>query len=323
MKKGEKCVLTCRADYAYGDRAQGKIPAGATLKFEVELLSWTSLKKVTSDGAVQREIEMEGSGYDTPELLDEVTLEVTQLTPQQGETQTLHLPLLDDAEHVIKGIREAVREMKQGETSRIVIKVPSQYTHETEGVVCEDTQEEAVQYRLTLKELVPAKKTWDMSHEEKLERVQNRKAAGNELLKAGNLGRALDKYVQAVEPFKYDADKVEDAEARLLLCQVYTNMAMAHYKRQEFKQARDSAVEALKSKDDHVKALLWKARALLAVKEYADAIDAARVAATHQDDPAHALAQKVLQTCEAAKAKYDQKEAARLRKIMRRARDEL
>ncbi|MES1911771.1 MAG: hypothetical protein MHM6MM_004149 [Cercozoa sp. M6MM] len=201
MKKGEKCVLTCRADYAYGDRAQGKIPAGATLKFEVELLSWTSLKKVTSDGAVQREIEMEGSGYDTPELLDEVTLEVTQLTPQQGETQTLHLPLLDDAEHVIKGIREAVREMKQGETSRIVIKVPSQYTHETEGVVCEDTQEEAVQYRLTLKELVPAKKTWDMSHEEKLERVQNRKAAGNELLKAGNLGRALDKYVQGTRVY--------------------------------------------------------------------------------------------------------------------------
>lgn len=40
MKVGEKCVLTCTPDYAYGDRGAGKvIPPGATLNFEVELLS--------------------------------------------------------------------------------------------------------------------------------------------------------------------------------------------------------------------------------------------------------------------------------------------
>lgn len=36
MKKGEKCDLICRADYAYGDNGSPpKIPGGATLKFEV------------------------------------------------------------------------------------------------------------------------------------------------------------------------------------------------------------------------------------------------------------------------------------------------
>ncbi len=36
MKKGEKAVLTCRADYAYGDSGSPpKIPGGATLNFEV------------------------------------------------------------------------------------------------------------------------------------------------------------------------------------------------------------------------------------------------------------------------------------------------
>lgn len=41
MHKGEKAELYCRSDYAYGDGGSPpKIPGGATLKFEVELLSW-------------------------------------------------------------------------------------------------------------------------------------------------------------------------------------------------------------------------------------------------------------------------------------------
>jgi peptidylprolyl isomerase len=41
MKKGELAVLTCRADYAYGESGSPpSIPANSTLKFEVELLDW-------------------------------------------------------------------------------------------------------------------------------------------------------------------------------------------------------------------------------------------------------------------------------------------
>ena len=39
MKMGEKARLTCPSDAAYGDQGQGPIPPGATLIFEVELLS--------------------------------------------------------------------------------------------------------------------------------------------------------------------------------------------------------------------------------------------------------------------------------------------
>jgi len=40
MKKGEKAILKCRSDYAYGNRAIGPIPANATLIFEVELINF-------------------------------------------------------------------------------------------------------------------------------------------------------------------------------------------------------------------------------------------------------------------------------------------
>lgn len=41
MKRGEKCILTCRSDYAYGEHGSPPtIPGGATLNFEVELFDW-------------------------------------------------------------------------------------------------------------------------------------------------------------------------------------------------------------------------------------------------------------------------------------------
>jgi peptidylprolyl isomerase len=41
MRKGEKAFLTCTPDFAYGAAGSPpKIPAGATLRFEVELIDW-------------------------------------------------------------------------------------------------------------------------------------------------------------------------------------------------------------------------------------------------------------------------------------------
>lgn len=46
MKKGEKAILTCTAPYAYGESGSPpKIPANATLKFEVELLGFHEKEK--------------------------------------------------------------------------------------------------------------------------------------------------------------------------------------------------------------------------------------------------------------------------------------
>jgi FKBP-type peptidyl-prolyl cis-trans isomerase len=46
MKKGEKATLVCSPEYAYGARGSPpKIPANATLNFEVELLDFKDKKK--------------------------------------------------------------------------------------------------------------------------------------------------------------------------------------------------------------------------------------------------------------------------------------
>lgn len=46
MKVGERAILKCRSDYAYGnDSKMGKIPAGSTLIFDAELLAFGPAKK--------------------------------------------------------------------------------------------------------------------------------------------------------------------------------------------------------------------------------------------------------------------------------------
>ena len=66
MKKGEVCLLTCTSDYAYGAAGSPpKIPADATLVFEVELFYWKDLD-ITNDGGVIKKILTQGEGYNNP-----------------------------------------------------------------------------------------------------------------------------------------------------------------------------------------------------------------------------------------------------------------
>ena len=42
MTRGEKCILTCKPEYGYGESGSPpKIPPNATLRFEVELFDWS------------------------------------------------------------------------------------------------------------------------------------------------------------------------------------------------------------------------------------------------------------------------------------------
>jgi hypothetical protein len=64
MKVGEKALLTIKSEYGYGVRGSPpKIPGGATLDFEVELLSWTNATDVSGDGGVMKEVTEAGDAF--------------------------------------------------------------------------------------------------------------------------------------------------------------------------------------------------------------------------------------------------------------------
>ena len=67
MLKGEKCLLTCTPEYAYGKNGSPpKIGPNETLQFEVELFDWQG-EDVTADGGVVKYILTKGDTYSTPE----------------------------------------------------------------------------------------------------------------------------------------------------------------------------------------------------------------------------------------------------------------
>lgn len=58
MTKGEKAILRCRSDYAYGAGGQGPIPANATLDFDCELLDFHPKKKEIYEYEDEEKLEM-------------------------------------------------------------------------------------------------------------------------------------------------------------------------------------------------------------------------------------------------------------------------
>lgn len=88
MKKGERAILRCSPDYAYGDAGAGaKIPGGATLNFDVELLSFGPKKKekweMTGEEKIAEATKAKNAGTeafkqkDFPEALSQYTAAIS------------------------------------------------------------------------------------------------------------------------------------------------------------------------------------------------------------------------------------------------------
>ncbi|GBG79509.1 hypothetical protein CBR_g29656 [Chara braunii] len=127
MKKGERAILTCAPEYAYGKAGSPpSIPPDSTLKFDVELLSWTSVKDICRDGGVLKKVVKEGKKWEKPRELDQVTVKyevrltdggkVVAKSPEEG------VEFYVKEGHLIRAIPAAVPHMHKGEVALLTVR---------------------------------------------------------------------------------------------------------------------------------------------------------------------------------------------------------
>ncbi|KAK6255273.1 hypothetical protein SCA6_016578 [Theobroma cacao] len=133
MKKGENAIFTIPSELAYGESGSPPtIPPNATLQFDVELVSWNSVKDICKDGGIFKKILVEGEKWENPKDLDEVFVKYEACL----EDGTL-ISKSDGVEFTVgdgyfcPALAKAVKTMKKGE--KVLLTVKPQYAFGEDG----------------------------------------------------------------------------------------------------------------------------------------------------------------------------------------------
>ncbi|CAG9820011.1 unnamed protein product [Phaedon cochleariae] len=270
MKKGERALLTCAPEYAYGEAGSPPtIPPNSTLKFDVEVISWQGEDlSPKNDGGIERIHITPGEGYSTPNEGAIVEVHFTgKYDNKVFEDREVTFTVGEGSEaNIIPGIEIAVEQFKKGETSRLIIK--PKYAFGIDGSQKYNIPPNAtVEYIVSLKKFEKAPESWSLDSQDRIEQSKLFKERGTGYFKNGKYELANKLYKRIQSYLESESDKsVEEAKNSLLLAS-HLNIALCQLKLKDYFEARSAASAALKLDPNNEKALFRRGQALVSLKE--------------------------------------------------------
>jgi FK506-binding protein 4/5 len=342
MLKGEKAILKCTSEYAYGAAGSPpKIPPHATLNFEVELFGWDGGSEDVSprkDGSVTKVVQDAGKDWDTPSYESVVRIsKFTVVKPREEEAEDAdadtdapaevllertELPWVfevgatngEDGKPVPPIVELCVKTMKRAERSVFTIRaaaVTGEADRAALGLDGPAKGLEEVAVEITL-EAFTVVKTWGYQGAAKVAEGARRKDAGNGYFKAGQLSHAVAKYNRALEFVEedYGFDTEEDkAAAKAVRIATLGNLAQCELGLKNYAAVITQCDKIISMDSSNLKAYFRKAKALFAQDEWDEAIKVLN--ALLALDPANADAQNELAAVKAKQQQYLQQQKKR------------
>ncbi|XP_019188092.1 PREDICTED: 70 kDa peptidyl-prolyl isomerase-like isoform X1 [Ipomoea nil] len=126
MRKGERALYTIPPCLGYGKAGSPPIiPPDSTLLFDIEMVSWKSIRDVAADGGILKKIVREGEGWATPRDADQVLVKYTMRTENKEDVVS---ESIDGVEFSLTegflcpAMSKAVKTMRKGEIADISVK---------------------------------------------------------------------------------------------------------------------------------------------------------------------------------------------------------
>jgi len=281
MKTGEKCILRCRADYAYGDNGSPpKIPGGATLDFEVELfINFDRVPCVDGVEAMTIQKETDFQIFSMTKEDAVVTFDFS-LCDSLGENGTLSMSgvsfELGQDETFAEWpawFHQCLENVQQGGAKVFHVK-------EREDIPASWGVNSDFYFRVDMQKVENPKDCSDRSTEENIESATKHKERGNAYFKSGKYQSAVNHYKKGQSDLEYEIKK-EDNPRDLkeyfgepfhnLYVTLHSNSAMTHLKLKHFDNGIVAADKVLWRDDKHLKALCRRAQCMAQLGRFAEA----------------------------------------------------
>lgn len=320
MRKGERAILRCLPEYAYGKAGSGgRIPPNSTLNFEVEVLDWTKDEDVSEakDKSIMKKVEAEGTGWDKPEYESEVVINVTAYSGSDAEENKVKLFSRDNWKVTIGetklpgGLETALKAMKDREHAIITVHGKHIDADPEFGI---PRAGEQIIYDVSIASLTVVK-TWNFKGQDKITEGAKRKDAGNELFKQGKWEAAEKKYRRCLEFVEHDYgfSETEKDEAKKVKVAALNNLAQVLINIRRYRDAITECNKVLTAEASNTKALFRRGKSFSALDEWDDAQKDFKYIL--ELDANNADAARELEAVRAKVRAYDQQQKAKFGKL--------